>query len=150
MQALDLARAAYTHGLTNFIQVLDAQRTLATARTQVAQSQQTIATDLISLYKALGGGWQGIGTDTESAKPALNAKLSDVLSPLARGRHVRRAFTKFSCRRPQRGRSGLDGIARGFQGTLRAAFDQNPTPGMIASIQQRTLTDLRPIRMQAF
>jgi NodT family efflux transporter outer membrane factor (OMF) lipoprotein len=56
--ALSLARDAYAHGLTSFLQVLNAERTLAEARTQAAQAQVTVATDLVSLYKALGGGWQ--------------------------------------------------------------------------------------------
>jgi hypothetical protein len=44
-------------GLVTFINVLTASATLLNAQDQVAQSQQTLAQDLVSLYKALGGGW---------------------------------------------------------------------------------------------
>ncbi len=55
--ALALARAKYTAGLSDFLTVLDSQRTLLTLQDQLAASRSTIATNLISLYKALGGGW---------------------------------------------------------------------------------------------
>jgi outer membrane protein TolC len=37
--------------------VLDAERTLLSAQDQVAQSKGQVSSNLISLYKALGGGW---------------------------------------------------------------------------------------------
>lgn len=62
--AFDLARDSYIKGLTSFITVLDAQRQLAQAREQYAQGTMQVSTDLVSLYKALGGGWQ---SDTDAA-----------------------------------------------------------------------------------
>jgi outer membrane protein TolC len=44
--------------LTSFINVLDAERQLAQARQQFAQETMQVSTDLVALYKALGGGWQ--------------------------------------------------------------------------------------------
>ena len=55
--ALDLARIQYKAGLTDFLTVLDSERTLAGDQDQLAQSQVSAVTNLISLYKALGGGW---------------------------------------------------------------------------------------------
>ncbi|HZZ11192.1 MAG TPA: efflux transporter outer membrane subunit [Paraburkholderia sp.] len=56
--AFNLARDSYRKGLTNFINVLDAERQLAEARQQYAQGTMQVSTDLVALYKALGGGWQ--------------------------------------------------------------------------------------------
>jgi len=56
--SLNLARDSYRKGLVNFINVLDAERQLASTRQQFTQSTVTVTTDLIALYKALGGGWQ--------------------------------------------------------------------------------------------
>ena len=58
--ALSLARSRYNSGLSNFIDVLDAQRTLVQARQQRLQATLSLTTDLVSLYKALGGGWQDV------------------------------------------------------------------------------------------
>jgi outer membrane protein, multidrug efflux system len=56
--AFDLARESYRKGLTNFINVLDAERQLSQVRQQYAQSTTQVSTDLVALYKALGGGWE--------------------------------------------------------------------------------------------
>jgi len=57
-QAVDLAKQQYDQGVTDFITVLDAQREEFSAQDAVAQSERNISTDLIALYKALGGGWE--------------------------------------------------------------------------------------------
>jgi NodT family efflux transporter outer membrane factor (OMF) lipoprotein len=57
-QSLHLARQQYDHGLVSFLDVLDAERTLLMAQDELEQSNQVIATDLVALYKALGGGWK--------------------------------------------------------------------------------------------
>ena len=38
--------------------MLDSQRALYATEDQLAQSEQTVAANLIALYKALGGGWE--------------------------------------------------------------------------------------------
>jgi NodT family efflux transporter outer membrane factor (OMF) lipoprotein len=53
-----IARQQYGVGLTTYINVLQTQATDLSARDQLAQGQLALATDLVSLYKALGGGWQ--------------------------------------------------------------------------------------------
>ena len=55
--AYDLAHTRYEHGLTDFLIALDAQRTLLQAQRAYSDSTTTISTQLVSLYKALGGGW---------------------------------------------------------------------------------------------
>ena len=55
--SLSLARQRYQAGLSSFLDVLDAERRLYASQTEVARSSVTIGTNLIAIYKALGGGW---------------------------------------------------------------------------------------------
>jgi multidrug efflux system outer membrane protein len=57
-KAVGLATLLYTEGQTDFLSLLDAQRSLYTSEDALVQSTSTTATDLIALYKALGGGWE--------------------------------------------------------------------------------------------
>jgi NodT family efflux transporter outer membrane factor (OMF) lipoprotein len=52
-----LARDQYEAGLVDFIDVLDAQRALLSLQDELAQSDGAAVSNLIRLYKALGGGW---------------------------------------------------------------------------------------------
>jgi len=58
--SLQLATDSYRKGLVSFVTVLDAERQLAQTRQQLAQSTVSVTTDLIAVYKALGGGWQEV------------------------------------------------------------------------------------------
>ena len=55
--AVNLARQQYQKGVIDFLQVLDAERSLLEAQDVLTQSDSAISTDLVALYKALGGGW---------------------------------------------------------------------------------------------
>lgn len=57
-EAAKLARQRYKAGIDNFLDVLDAERKLLEAQDQLAISDIKVATDLIEIYRALGGGWQ--------------------------------------------------------------------------------------------
>jgi NodT family efflux transporter outer membrane factor (OMF) lipoprotein len=57
-KALDLARLRYAEGVADFLQVLDAQRTLQLNELLLSISTTTVSTNLVTLYKALGGGWE--------------------------------------------------------------------------------------------
>ena len=57
-RALALSRARYNNGVIDFIAVLDAARTLLQAELQYAQSTTNVSTNVVQLYKALGGGWE--------------------------------------------------------------------------------------------
>lgn len=59
-QSLALSRQQYEHGLVSFLEVLDAERAVYSAQDSLAQSNQIISTDLVALYKALGGGWEDV------------------------------------------------------------------------------------------
>jgi multidrug efflux system outer membrane protein len=56
-QAVAVALDLYSAGRTDFLNVLSAQGQLYTTQAALAQSETTVGTDLVSLYKALGGGW---------------------------------------------------------------------------------------------
>jgi multidrug efflux system outer membrane protein len=70
--ALYLARDSYTHGLADFIQVLDAERTLVGSRQQLVQADVMLTNDVVSLYDALGGGWEEDAGSSKSS-PIDNA-----------------------------------------------------------------------------
>jgi len=57
-RAAALARDVYQAGLVDFNNVLDAQRSLLIIEDQLAQSEGAVISNLVRLYKALGGGWK--------------------------------------------------------------------------------------------
>src|SRR2546422_5207167 len=54
-KAADLAHQRYEGGVTDFLSVLDAERTLLEAQDRLAASQTRTVTALVAVYKALGG-----------------------------------------------------------------------------------------------
>ncbi len=56
-RAVQMANELYLKGLNDFLNVLDAQRSLYSAENDLAQSEAAMASNMVSLYKALGGGW---------------------------------------------------------------------------------------------
>jgi outer membrane protein TolC len=63
---LDLGLDAYKHGLVTYVTVLTVQLQSVQARQQLTQSYLTQSIDLIKLFKALGGGWQGAGSNSRT------------------------------------------------------------------------------------
>lgn len=57
-RSLAMADALYTKGRVNYLDVLDARRSLYQSDDELAVSDQAISVDLVTLYKALGGGWE--------------------------------------------------------------------------------------------
>ncbi len=51
------ARLRYDNGLTSYIEVLDAERSLFSVELSYAQTQGVLFSSLVNLYKAMGGGW---------------------------------------------------------------------------------------------
>ena len=72
-QALDLARSRYEQGVAEIAILLDNERTLLGAEQQLAQSTTNVSTDLVALYKALGGGWELSYPDPKAKLPPLLA-----------------------------------------------------------------------------
>lgn len=56
-RAAALAQERFEAGLTDFLQVLDAQRTQLDAENQLANAHTAAATALVALYRAAGGTW---------------------------------------------------------------------------------------------
>ena len=61
-----IARERYKEGLTSFLEVLDAERTLYAAQTQAALASAETSQDLVAVYKSLGGGWQSAPGDNKA------------------------------------------------------------------------------------
>jgi NodT family efflux transporter outer membrane factor (OMF) lipoprotein len=61
--AAELAQYKYQAGLTDFGAVLDAHRSLLSFQNQLAQSEGTQISNLVRMYKALGGGWAFMSSD---------------------------------------------------------------------------------------
>ncbi len=71
LRAVDLADQRYRSGLVDFLNVLETQRSLLAVQDELARSERTTGQNLVRLYKALGGGWEG---ETEVAEFKTNAK----------------------------------------------------------------------------
>ncbi|HAY40259.1 MAG TPA: RND transporter [Desulfobacteraceae bacterium] len=62
-RAVDLAQKQYSSGLIEFGNVLIAQRSLLSLEDQLAVSEGGVTSNLIALYKSLGGGWKSLIPD---------------------------------------------------------------------------------------
>ncbi|HEY3320147.1 MAG TPA: efflux transporter outer membrane subunit [Planctomycetota bacterium] len=76
-QAVDLSLKLYSDGKTDFLNVLSAQRSLYQAQDSLAQSERSLATNVVALYKALGGGW----SEAEFAKPNDDTQQKEKVKP---------------------------------------------------------------------
>jgi len=65
-RSLDLVLTQYTAGLTDFQNVLDTQRTLLLREDELAVAEGLVVSNLVRLYRALGGGW-----DPDTAQPPV-------------------------------------------------------------------------------
>ncbi len=68
--AVDIAKSLYANGLTSFLNVLDSERSLFVAEDQQIQSEAIVLTNLVALYKALGGGWADTYPEREDQRTA--------------------------------------------------------------------------------
>ena len=68
--AFVLARDKYKSGLIDFQTVLTTQQSLLTVQDSLASSEAEVTSDLIRLYKALGGGWNPLAPDHEKNEAA--------------------------------------------------------------------------------
>lgn len=57
-EAVRLAQVRYRKGMVNYLDVLDAQRTVLTTETQLVLTERARLSEMVSLFKALGGGWE--------------------------------------------------------------------------------------------
>jgi NodT family efflux transporter outer membrane factor (OMF) lipoprotein len=74
-RAVTLATERYDRGLTDFLNVVDAERAQYTLEDQYAQTQVVACEQLIAFYRSLGGGWQN-----EQALPPVRRPLPAVIA----------------------------------------------------------------------
>ena len=68
-QAADLSLQLHNTGLRDFKDVLDAHRSLLSLQDLLASSDTAVSSDLVRLFKALGGGWSATAMLPESSPP---------------------------------------------------------------------------------
>ncbi|MBN3727815.1 efflux transporter outer membrane subunit [Burkholderia sp. Ac-20379] len=73
----DLAQARYRTGSDSFLTLLTAQRTLYTAQQQLVTDQLAKLSNLVTLYKTLGGGWSETGDGEGEGAQAQAALRTD-------------------------------------------------------------------------
>ena len=79
-KAVELAQHKYQAGLTDFSDVLEAQRSLLSLEDQLARSEAAVTSNLIRLYKALGGGWASLAPEEggrEGRNPGKEAERKE-------------------------------------------------------------------------
>jgi NodT family efflux transporter outer membrane factor (OMF) lipoprotein len=82
-QATQLATERYDRGLTDYLNVLDAEREQFVIEERHVATRQALADDLVALYKALGGGWprNEIIPPLRPLQPAVVAAAKYLLAP---------------------------------------------------------------------
>ena len=76
-----LAEVRYRGGVTTFLEVLDAQRSLFTVQQSVIQIELAQLQNQVGLYKALGGGWKDGATGQPASSPRAAATISPASAP---------------------------------------------------------------------
>jgi NodT family efflux transporter outer membrane factor (OMF) lipoprotein len=72
--AVHLSLVQYQEGAESFQRVVDSQTRLLDEQSRLAQTRSSIATNLIAVYKALGGGWE-VGEGKPIVSEALQAQM---------------------------------------------------------------------------
>lgn len=82
-RAVALASQRYDRGLTDFLNLLDAERQEYDLETQYAVANQAAADNFVVLYKGLGGGWEQHQSlpPIRTPQPAVIAAFRRLLSP---------------------------------------------------------------------
>ncbi|MEN2990124.1 efflux transporter outer membrane subunit [Tistrella sp. BH-R2-4] len=65
-RTVELARLRYDAGYADYLDVLDAERTLLNVELSRVSTRRTLYSASVDLYKALGGGWEGLAWTTET------------------------------------------------------------------------------------
>ncbi|MGR9088419.1 MAG: efflux transporter outer membrane subunit [Gammaproteobacteria bacterium] len=75
-RSTELSLYQYQEGLVDYQRVLDSQRNLVGSQENLARVSGDIATNLIALYKALGGGWE-TRTETDFVDKPIQQQMND-------------------------------------------------------------------------
>ena len=76
-KALDVANLLFEQGLTDFLNVLIAQRALFAAQDARVRSTSALSADVVTLYKALGGGWEAMEGQGEKANDEYRTRNTE-------------------------------------------------------------------------
>ena len=81
-QATKVASERYDRGLTDFLNVVDAERQEYEIEEQYTDAQVAVAEQFIALYRSLGGGWENyqVLPQIHRPEPAIIAVFQRVLS----------------------------------------------------------------------
>ena len=79
IRALEIGLRLYEQGVVDYQRVLDSQRAAVLQQDALAQSRGQVATNLVAVYKALGGGWT---TRLACGAPAADAAAADPARPV--------------------------------------------------------------------
>lgn len=81
--SLHLSLSRYQYGLDTYLPVLVANRTLVSSQQQLDQANLAVANDIVTLYTALGGGWQTnlAPISVPTIPPPMPAALDTVADP---------------------------------------------------------------------
>ncbi|HMA48145.1 MAG TPA: TolC family protein, partial [Magnetospirillaceae bacterium] len=82
-RAVTLATERYNRGLTDYLNVVDAERRLYALEAQLVVAQQDAAENFVALFRSLGGGWEGFQDtpDIRLPHPALVAMVERLIAP---------------------------------------------------------------------
>lgn len=78
-RSVEIALVQYREGAVDYQRVLDTQRALLQEEIRLTETRSSIATNLIALYKALGGGWelrQGQSVIAESTQAEMQKRTN--------------------------------------------------------------------------
>ena len=78
-RAVDLATERYNRGLTDFLNVVDAERQFYDLQVEYAAAQVAQGDEFVQLYKGLGGGWQSY-----QAVPAIHTPQPAIIAAFRR------------------------------------------------------------------
>jgi multidrug efflux system outer membrane protein len=67
-RGVQLANERYENGYSDYLEVLDTERSLFSAELQLASARGDYQRALVDLYRALGGDWNAIPTSQMSAQ----------------------------------------------------------------------------------
>jgi len=82
-KSVTLASQRYTRGLTDALNIIDAERQEFDIETQYITAEQNAAEEFIALYKALGGGWENYQSlpPAEHPLPTVVAAFASLMEP---------------------------------------------------------------------
>lgn len=73
-RAFELANQLYANGLSDFLRVLDSQRALFASEDALIDSERAVTSNLVALYKALGGGWEYLENIEANSPASVNSQ----------------------------------------------------------------------------